>query len=240
MRGLFRDDALAFTETYAEFQEGTTVVRVDFPNDGQSSTWLGRASMAFDAIWNDVPKTLAFARAHLRRLEPARWRALDAAGISAKALTAFCIWIDPVDVTSCCHVSFDPALHLPPDLAESDGNDAVMVTRSEQGWLSIAGIQAPHLLQIAFPASAAPPPRLPLRCPCCRCKTLNQRAIYAICPVCFWEDDGQDDDNADIVHGGPNYELSLTQAQANYREFGASRRKDLPHVRAPRVDELPE
>jgi hypothetical protein len=240
MRGLFRDDALAFTDSYAEFQEDHTIVRVDFPDDGQRGTWLGRASMAFDAIWNDVPKMIAFARIHLRRLEPTYWRRLDAAGISGTALIAFCIWIDPVDGTSCCQVSFDAALDLPPGIEELSENDAAMVTRSESGWLSIAGVPPPHLVMISFPASAAPPQRLPLRCPCCRCKTLSKRAIYAICPVCYWEDDGQDDDDADVVYGGPNYELSLTQGQANYREFGASRRKDLPHVRAPRAEELPD
>jgi hypothetical protein len=52
-------------------------------------------------------------------------------------------------------------------------------------------------------------------------------------------DDGQDDDDADVVMGGPNGDLSLTQGQANYREFGASRRKDLPHVRPPLGHELP-
>ncbi|MFS8121813.1 CPCC family cysteine-rich protein, partial [Rhizobium sp. BR 250] len=54
------------------------------------------------------------------------------------------------------------------------------------------------------------------RCPCCRCLTLHERAGYEICPVCFWEDDGQDDPYADQVRGGPNADLSLTQARQNY------------------------
>jgi len=66
------------------------------------------------------------------------------------------------------------------------------------------------------------PPGLPLRCPCCACMTLGERSAYEICPVCFWEDDGQDDQNADEVWGGPNGALSLTDARANYRTFGAS------------------
>ena len=56
------------------------------------------------------------------------------------------------------------------------------------------------------------PPALPLRCPCCRCKTLRERGGFDICEVCFWEDDGQDDHDADVVRGGPNGALSLTQA----------------------------
>jgi hypothetical protein len=62
--------------------------------------------------------------------------------------------------------------------------------------------------------------------------------MFNICPVCFWEDDGQDDRNADEVVGGPNYELSLTQARQNFREFGAASRRVLPHVRKPTSDEI--
>jgi hypothetical protein len=80
---------------------------------------------------------------------------------------------------------------------------------------------------------------LPLRCPCCGFKTLSARGGYEICAVCFWEDDGQDDDDADEVLGGPNGDLSLTKGRANYRAFGASRKQDLPHVRAPLPEEVP-
>ena len=81
---------------------------------------------------------------------------------------------------------------------------------------------------------------LPLRCPCCSCKTLGERGGYEICPVCFWEDDGQDDDDAHEVLGGPNGNLSLEEGRANYRAFGASREQDLPHVRKPLKEELPD
>ena len=81
---------------------------------------------------------------------------------------------------------------------------------------------------------------LPLRCPCCRFKTLSERGGFEICAVCFWEDDGQDDDDAAEVLGGPNGDLSLTEGQANYRAFGASRRQDLPHVRPPLPHEMPD
>jgi len=75
------------------------------------------------------------------------------------------------------------------------------------------------------------------RCPCCRFRTLSERGMHEICPVCFWEDDGQDDQDADIVRGGPNYELSLTQARYNFRELGAASPRVKPHVRAPLSDE---
>jgi len=81
---------------------------------------------------------------------------------------------------------------------------------------------------------------LPVRCPCCGFKTNGERGSYEICAVCFWEDDGQDDHNADEVLGGPNGDLSLTVARANYRAFGASRKQDLPHVRPPLPKEMPD
>jgi Cysteine-rich CPCC len=81
---------------------------------------------------------------------------------------------------------------------------------------------------------------LPLRCPCCYCKTLSERDIYEICPVCFWEDDGKDDHNADTVRGGPNGRLSLTQARVNYRAIGASDARRIPHVRPPKPAERPD
>ncbi|MEN9362176.1 MAG: hypothetical protein RL095_3711 [Verrucomicrobiota bacterium] len=49
-------------------------------------------------------------------------------------------------------------------------------------------------------------------CPCCSERTLSERAAFEICPRCHWEDNGQDDANADVVSGGPNGSLSLSQA----------------------------
>ncbi|HEY6234893.1 MAG TPA: CPCC family cysteine-rich protein, partial [Candidatus Elarobacter sp.] len=37
-----------------------------------------------------------------------------------------------------------------------------------------------------------------------------------ICDLCWWEDDGQDDPNADHVAGGPNSDYSLTEARHNF------------------------
>jgi len=68
-------------------------------------------------------------------------------------------------------------------------------------------------------------------CPCCRHRTLRERGAFEICPVCSWEDDGQDESDAGVVRGGPNGGLSLTQAQANFRTFGAS-----DHARAQRLE----
>lgn len=78
----------------------------------------------------------------------------------------------------------------------------------------------------------------PHRCPCCRCKTLDERGGYDICPICFWEDDGQDEHDADVIRGGPNGCLSLTNARVNYRKFGACEERHVGNVRRPRPDEL--
>jgi len=75
------------------------------------------------------------------------------------------------------------------------------------------------------------------RCPCCRYKTLHSRGSYEICKVCFWEDDGQDDHDADLVRGGPNQDLSLTQAQVNFARFGAVEERFREFVRPPRDNE---
>ena len=45
-------------------------------------------------------------------------------------------------------------------------------------------------------------------------------------------------DAADVVRGGPNGGLSLTQARINYRQFGACAEQSIEHVRPPRPDEV--
>lgn len=66
-------------------------------------------------------------------------------------------------------------------------------------------------------------------CPCCGFRSLTSRGDYELCPVCFWEDDG---DLAPWEVSGPNGG-SVAEAQ---RRFLADRRPFLvrKHVRAPR------
>ncbi|MBX9569636.1 MAG: hypothetical protein K2X77_12110 [Candidatus Obscuribacterales bacterium] len=70
---------------------------------------------------------------------------------------------------------------------------------------------------------------LPIGCPCCGYDTVLERNQYHICPVCWWEDDGQDNEDADKVWGGPNADLSLSQARKNFLLYGRfdPRRNDL-------------
>ena len=65
-----------------------------------------------------------------------------------------------------------------------------------------------------------------------------EASAYEICPVCYWEDDGQGDDDAEIVRGGPNGSLSLTVARQNFRAIGAIDSQALEHVRKPRPEEI--
>jgi Cysteine-rich CPCC len=64
------------------------------------------------------------------------------------------------------------------------------------------------------------------RCPCCGHLTLCGRAGYEICPVCFWEDDGQDSHDADEVRG----RVAGFARRANPEELGYASRN--PGTRA--------
>ena len=59
-----------------------------------------------------------------------------------------------------------------------------------------------------------------LTCPCCGYPTLRGRAQFEVCFLCWWEDDGQDDDTADNIQGGPNAGHSLSQARDNFVTYG--------------------
>jgi Cysteine-rich CPCC len=85
---------------------------------------------------------------------------------------------------------------------------------------------------------APPQDGLRYRCPCCHYKTLEERGGYDICPVCFWEDDGQDNEDANTHRiFSPNH-VSLTVARENYHRFGACEERSIHHVRSPLPEEL--
>ncbi len=76
-------------------------------------------------------------------------------------------------------------------------------------------------------------------CPCCSLLTISDPGDFEICPVCFWQDDGQGGHDADVVRGGPNGSLSLSAARANFMQFGAVEQATRAHVRGPSDDENP-
>lgn len=58
-------------------------------------------------------------------------------------------------------------------------------------------------------------------CPCCGLPSLEEPpGCFDTCMICFWEDDGQSDADADQPNDGPNGMYSLTQARANFRHHG--------------------
>lgn len=81
-----------------------------------------------------------------------------------------------------------------------------------------------------------------IRSPCEVCGYLthaaDERGLFFICPVCFWEDDGFHED-PDEPCGGPNYEISVSQAKANFRKFSACSKDMIQHVRKSKSEETP-
>jgi hypothetical protein len=77
-------------------------------------------------------------------------------------------------------------------------------------------------------------------CPCCGYLTLPEAppGTFFICPVCFWEDDNVQ--FADPAYSGGANEVSLDEARANFRSFGASSESVREHVRRPEPRERPE
>lgn len=69
-------------------------------------------------------------------------------------------------------------------------------------------------------AANLPPGGIRFSCPCCGYPTLHVRGLDGICELCWWEDDGHDDDEADEVCTGPNSGYSLNDARENFQIFG--------------------
>lgn len=75
------------------------------------------------------------------------------------------------------------------------------------------------------------------RCPCCGYRTLQAPNSMGLCPVCWWEDDGQEDGDASDIRLTVNGQLSLEEARNFYARIGAAHPRFLPYVRKPQVTE---
>jgi hypothetical protein len=53
-----------------------------------------------------------------------------------------------------------------------------------------------------------------------------------LCPVCWWEDDGQDSEDASEARFTVNGELSLSEARQYYQLCGAAHPRFIRYVRA--------
>jgi len=65
-----------------------------------------------------------------------------------------------------------------------------------------------------------------LPCPCCTYETMAERGEYDICPVCFWEDDGNDDPSR---YSGPNH-MTLSEGRKNFEKYGACSERETTFV----------
>lgn len=75
------------------------------------------------------------------------------------------------------------------------------------------------------------------RCPCCGYRTLEAPGVMGLCPVCWWEDDGQEDADAAEARLTVNGDLSLSEARRHFLQCGASHPRFSPYVRRPEVYE---
>ncbi len=80
-------------------------------------------------------------------------------------------------------------------------------------------------------------PEVRFRCPCCGCRTLKAPGALGLCPVCWWEDDGQEDSDASEIRLTVNGQLSLDQAREFYAQCGAAHPRFLKYVRKPQATE---
>jgi hypothetical protein len=76
-------------------------------------------------------------------------------------------------------------------------------------------------------------------CPCCDFLTLTEppSGTFAICPVCWWEDDNVQ--FCDPDHTGGANGLSLRDARDTFRRIGVSKPRLLQHARPPLPEERP-
>jgi hypothetical protein len=77
-----------------------------------------------------------------------------------------------------------------------------------------------------------------IRCLCCGHKTLSLPDAFELCQVCWWQDDGQDDRDADVVRKTVNGDLSLSEGRRNFTQYQAAHPRFLAHVRKAREEEL--
>ena len=72
------------------------------------------------------------------------------------------------------------------------------------------------------------------QCPCFDFVSLAERGSYLVCPICFWEDDGQDITEIDVPSGS-NRGLTLREGRDNFEKVGAFHTEMVEHVLAPEL-----
>ena len=72
------------------------------------------------------------------------------------------------------------------------------------------------------------------KCSCCGYYTLDEKDVYEICPVCFWEDNSETEDPDEYNECN---RISLSEARKNYLSFGACKKEFRINVRRPKKSE---
>lgn len=77
-------------------------------------------------------------------------------------------------------------------------------------------------------------------CDCCGYFTLSEGRgnTFEICPVCWWEDDGVQQDDP-TYWGGANV-LNQIDARINFAKYGAMEERFVVNARPPMETELPD
>ncbi|HJW23244.1 MAG TPA: CPCC family cysteine-rich protein [Candidatus Limnocylindrales bacterium] len=73
--------------------------------------------------------------------------------------------------------------------------------------------------------------------PCACCGQLTILGEYDRCPVCYWVADRIQESDPTRIDGANR--VSLIEAQANYRTFGAAEQGHVEDVRRPAPGEIP-
>lgn len=76
--------------------------------------------------------------------------------------------------------------------------------------------------------------RMKMKCPVCGYLTIEEK--WDICPVCFWEYEGDNE----TEESGANHGLTIAKARENFALLGACDADMLKNVRPPFESELPE
>lgn len=133
------------------------------------------------------------------------------------------------------HPSREEALLAIARAAQAYGTDVVAnlrLERTDEHGEDEVVAQGADLLELA--QTTWPVERIPhFPCPACHFRTRLEEAFgsYAICPVCFWEDDEAQELDPELA-GGANA-VSLKEARENFQKFGATQACFSAHVRKP-------
>ncbi len=63
-------------------------------------------------------------------------------------------------------------------------------------------------------------------CPCCLYQTIKERGRYEICPVCFWEDDG----NNEINRYSSVNNMTLLKGKDNFKKYACVKETSIKFI----------